>query len=343
MRIRPTAASIAFACLFSLTLLRVSVARAQDATSLDDPSDETGSSPDVAAPPVPDASDDLPEPEGRRHQREYPPRGPRGQPPRRLQAERGKRHERAAEQQAREQWPGRTTHGDARRDAGRFDQAGHSIGRVEPQPAGDLLPEPQRRKGGKPGDQPDHGLENPCAAALAHDGDQESGGDHVAETEQAIGDDDADQRPIGRQRLLAFDGAGGSRRSAADHQGDGAKATQGNRSRPEPARRPAEMARDQHRHHGRGGSDAQSGAAEMQALEVLTPVLCQAGKDDAHMKTMTKALAMPARKRMITNACVVAQKPISPASRALAARLVSISLRSRPCAQPPAAASAPTR
>ncbi|MEQ8888453.1 MAG: hypothetical protein RID93_12485, partial [Sandaracinaceae bacterium] len=62
MRIRPTAASIAFACLFSLTLLRVSVARAQDATSLDDPSDETGSSPDVAAPPVPDASDDLPEP-----------------------------------------------------------------------------------------------------------------------------------------------------------------------------------------------------------------------------------------------------------------------------------------
>ena len=61
------------------------------------------------------------------------------------------------------------------------------------------------------------------------------------------------------------------------------------------------------------------------------------------MKTMTKALAMPARKRMITNACVVAQNPITPASRALAARLVSVSLRSRPCAQPPAATSAPTR
>ena len=119
------------------------------------------------------------------------------------ETKRGDGDEGAAEQQAAEQWPDDAAEGHAGGDADHFDEAAQRIGRVKPDPGGDLLPEPDGGKAGKAGDHPYHGLEDAAAATLPHDGDQERRGHHIAEAKQAIGDDDLHQRPVFRQRRLA--------------------------------------------------------------------------------------------------------------------------------------------
>ena len=61
------------------------------------------------------------------------------------------------------------------------------------------------------------------------------------------------------------------------------------------------------------------------------------------VKIMTKALARPARNRNATKARTLPLAPIAAASSAFAARPASATIRSRPVAQPPAAATAPKR
>ena len=58
---------------------------------------------------------------------------------------------------------------------------------------------------------------------------------------------------------------------------------------------------------------------------------------------MTKALAMPARKRITTNAGTEIVSPMETARRPLASSAAIITSRSRPCPHPPDASTAPAR
>ena len=60
-------------------------------------------------------------------------------------------------------------------------------------------------------------------------------------------------------------------------------------------------------------------------------------------KIIMKALATPARNRMTTKAARLSVMAISARRTAVAPTPASINARSRPCAQPPEASSAPTR
>ena len=169
--------------------------------------------------------------EGRGHHSEDAARRLRRKLPCRLQAERGDGDEGAAEQHAGKKRPGETLDDNAGGDADHLDQTTHGVSRIEPNPGGELLPEPGRGETGKAGDHPDGGLENAPAAALANDGDQEGGRHHIAEAEQPVGKDHLRQRSVLRQRRFRpIDAVGW--RGGAREQRDKEQADSRNRTRP---------------------------------------------------------------------------------------------------------------
>ena len=108
-------------------------------------------------------------------------------------------------------------------------------------PAG---PGKQRRRRRQAGNQPDRGFEQTGPVCKTHDGDEEGRGDDVAEAEQAIGDDQAPQRPVSAGPVRACPPSSMRHCRRSYH----TRASRRQRSgRPEPSCRPMRRDRDERR------------------------------------------------------------------------------------------------
>lgn len=110
-------------------------------------------------------------------------------------------------------------------------------------------------------------FEQPSAVACPDDGDQECGGDDVAEAEQAIGPDDApDSRRLRQRRLAAR--LANEQRPLADKRHDAQESDGRDAAGPEPAGLPWLVGKHQRAGHQRRCRDADANAAEMQCLQI---------------------------------------------------------------------------
>ena len=195
-----------------------------------------------------DRPQDLAEAEGDGHQRDAAARIAAAAVTGRDQAERRQADERAAEKDRRDDDAGRLHPQGTGGDAHGFDQVGDDVGAQHAPTGAQCRPESDRRHGAQADHQPDVGFEMGDRRRAAHQVDDEGGGDDVAETEQAIGQD---QRGKSRRATALALGSRGLLHPivCGNQQGDSnaGRGREGGAGEPEqgPGRMGAEQGRDQ--------------------------------------------------------------------------------------------------